>query len=153
MASRTIVAEKSLHWKKTFRSDTMASRKGLDARKVSKIRKSLYNKAKNDSAVEVDDDSKVATENPAEAFATFSTSVVLHDGLNVVRSLGGRKYEIISLDAISQNAVGSVEMAEIVRSIPARQAALDIDKKQWDAAMLKCNIAVRITSQRPLCHS
>jgi hypothetical protein len=132
----------------------MASKKTNAVKKTSNARNSLRTKAKKGSGIEVADNAEIQMKTPAaQAFATFSTDTVLNEGLNVIRSVGGGKYEIINLDIVSQNVIGSVEMAKIVKSVPERQAALDIEKKRWDAAILKCDIAVRITSTFPSCIS
>ena len=131
-------------------SNKMAFKKTNAVKKTSNVCKSLRTKAKKGSGIEFADNAKNKMETPAaQVFATFSTDVVLNEGLNIIRALGGGKYEIINLDTVSQNVIGSVEMAEIVKSVPERQAALGIDKKRWDAAILKCDIAVRITSKLP----
>jgi hypothetical protein len=85
---------------------------------------------------------------PADVLTTFSTDVILTSGLNVVRSLGGGKYEIVNLDTISQNVVGSNDFAALLTAVPERQAALTVSKVRWDAAILKCDVAVRLTSKQ-----
>ena len=123
--------------------------KKVTAAMVSGNRKPTRTKAKKDSVVEAIANIEPTIDDAANVFTTFSTSVVLYGGLNVIRPLGDGKYEIINLNATTQNVVGSVDMAMLVKTVPERQAALTIDEKQWDAAKLKCNVAVRITSKTP----
>lgn len=131
----------------------MAPKKAAVVKKAPKARKSPSTKAKKEPDTQVADDANIAEndeaqkDSPADIFTTFSTDVNLKEGLSVVRSLGGGKYEIVSLDGVSQNVIGSNEAAELIKSVPERQNALDISKKQWDAAIVKCDVAVRITSK------
>ena len=125
----------------------MPSKKITMVRKPSKPRKAERPNTKAKNVAKNEDRDTVKVETPTDIFTTFSTDAVLKDGLNVIRSLGNGKYEIVSLDTVSQNAIGSVETAEFIKSDPKRRAALHIGKKQWDAAELKCDVAVRITGE------
>lgn len=124
-------------------------KKATPVKKTSNLRKSTQSRAKKgiDAKVANENTPTPQIENPAEAFKIVSTDVQLGEGICNVRSLGGGRYEIINLNTVSQNAIGSVEMADLVKSVPERLASFDITKTQWDAAMLKCDVAVRITSK------
>jgi hypothetical protein len=124
----------------------MPPKRATAVKKVAKTRRTPRTKLK-ESQSKVEDKETAKTETPADIFATFSTDVVLNEGLNIIRSLGNGKYEVVSLDTVSQNAIGSVEAADLIKSVPEREVALQISKQQWEAAILKCDVAVRITSR------
>lgn len=140
----------------------MAPKKAVAVKKASNLRKSVGGKAKKISKVkkiskaEKISNAKVAhketpkIEDAADAFKTFSPNINLIGGLCHIRPLGSGKFEIIELDAVSQDVIGSTEMAELIASVPERQVALNIPKQQWNAAILKCDVAVRTTRKHSL---
>jgi hypothetical protein len=132
----------------------MPPKKSAAAAKVTKVDNATNPKGKAkekvgfDTKAEFKETAEVQT--PADIFPTFTIDApagAVKGGLNIIRPLGNGKYEIVNLDSISQNVLGSEEAAEFIKSDPARLAAMKIAKKDWDSAMLKCDIAVRITGK------
>jgi hypothetical protein len=55
-----------------------------------------------------------------ETFATFKSKSHLRDGLNLVRHVGGGKYEIVNLQYASPDVMGSEEVGNYLRDDPKR---------------------------------
>lgn len=150
-----VLREHVLTFAQTYNTFNMPARKSSVSAKVVISRKAKTTKGKAKEAVEVDAKAEVkkvvktvAEEiTPADLFQTFTTDIKLQCGLNIVRSLGGDKYEVINLDFASANTIGSKEFAEFIKNVPERLAAMTIDKKQWDGAITKCSVAVRVTGK------
>ena len=92
----------------------------------------------------------VKVQTVADIFPTFKIDGppgALKPGLSIVLPLTNGKVEIVNLDAICQNVLGSEEMAEYIKSNPNRLAAMMVSQKEWLSAIAKCDIAVRVTSK------
>jgi hypothetical protein len=109
-------------------------------------------KGKNDAEANVEAQVKsvVKVQTVADIFPTFKIDGppgALKPGLSIVLPLADGKVEIVNLDTICQNVLGSEEMAEYVKSNPERLAAMMVSQKEWLSAIAKCDIAVRVTSK------
>ena len=75
-------------------------------------------------------------------FTTFKTKAKLDNGLCLVRSLGGGNFEIVNLTTVADGALGSEETGNLIKNDAALMRMVDIEKKEWDDARIKCNQAV-----------
>lgn len=108
-------------------------------------------KGKNDAKAKVKAQVKSAAkvQTVADIFPTFKIHGppgALKSGLSIVLPLTDGKVEIVNLDTICQNVLGSEEMAAYIKTNPERLAAMMVSQKEWLSAIAKCDIAVRVTS-------
>jgi hypothetical protein len=90
---------------------------------------------------------EVIEEAPHPVFETFETNVTLQDGLSIVRSLGGGKYEIINLKHVDPEAITSAETGAVIKADKKLLKAMEIDDLEWQVAKFKVNQAVGSASK------
>jgi hypothetical protein len=90
---------------------------------------------------------EVIEEAPRPVFETFETDVTLQDGLSIVRSLGGGKYEIINLKHVDPEAITSAETGAVIKADKKLLKAMEIDDLEWQVAKFKVNQAVGSASK------
>ncbi len=79
---------------------------------------------------------------PAPVFETFKTNKTLRDGLCVVRSLGGRKYELVNLNTVDGAAFSSEEIGSRIKNVPECLKLLQTTNENWEEVKLKVGQAV-----------
>lgn len=72
----------------------------------------------------------------SEAFETFESKQYLRDGLCVIRHLGGRKYELVNLQHVDNDVMGSEEVGAYIRSDPERLGTLEGVRETWNTSRL-----------------
>jgi hypothetical protein len=90
---------------------------------------------------------EVIEEAPRPVFETFKTDVTLQDGLSIVRSLGGGKYEIINLKHVDPEAITSAETGAVIKADKKLLTVMNIDDLEWQVAKFKVNQAVGSASK------
>lgn len=76
-------------------------------------------------------------------FTEFEADEELEEGLCIVRSLGGGKYEIVNLNASSRGLLGSEETGSMIKGNEERREMFSISKEQWEEAMVKTELAAK----------
>jgi hypothetical protein len=104
-------------------------------------------KSKSKKVVEEEELVEVIEEAPRPVFETFETDVTLQDGLSIVRSLGGGKYEIINLKHVDPEAITSAETGAVIKADKKLLKAMEIDDLEWQVAKFKVNQAVGSASK------
>ena len=93
----------------------------------------------------------------AAIFTAFSSNATIGEGLNLVRSLGGGKYEIVNLSTVPRDVISSKEASAMIQSVPARQDAFLKAMEEAESSLLKFIMAMRSTSKsivkRNVCRS
>jgi ATPase subunit of ABC transporter with duplicated ATPase domains len=120
------------------------SSKRVRASRVSSSKSRSKSKSK---VVEEEELVEVIEEAPRPVFETFETDVTLQDGLSIVRSLGGGKYEIINLMHVDPDAITSAETGAVIKADKKLLKAMDIDDLEWQVAKFKVNQAVGSASK------
>jgi hypothetical protein len=77
-------------------------------------------------------------------FKTFTTDEALSGGLCLLRKLGDKQYEIVSLDSMTRDAVSSERMTLELKSVPERGTLLHQANGQFEAAKENCHLAMRV---------
>jgi len=121
------------------------SSKRVRASKVSSSK--TKSKSKSKKVVEEEELVEVIEEAPRPVFETFETDVELRDGLSIVRSLGGGKYEIINLKHVDPEAITSAETGAVIKADKKLLKTMEIDDLQWQVAKFKVNQAVGSASK------
>ncbi|KAF8854980.1 hypothetical protein BDZ45DRAFT_676602 [Acephala macrosclerotiorum] len=84
-------------------------------------------------------------------FQTFETTATLSDGHCIVRKLEDGRYEILNLDSVEANVLGSIEFGRMIRgnetSDSGRLKALQDIKKGWKSTELKVEQALGSANQ------
>ncbi|PMD54178.1 uncharacterized protein K444DRAFT_136978 [Hyaloscypha bicolor E] len=86
---------------------------------------------------------EVVEEVKKEVFATFEAGTELEEGLCIVRSLGGGKYELVNLNTVPRGLIASEDTGNILKGDPERRGMFAINKEQWDEAILKTELAAK----------
>ena len=92
----------------------------------------------------------IVAENPHPAFETFTADITLQEGLSIVRSLGGGKYEIVNLKHVDPDLISSEETGRMIKEDPERLRNIGLDDKDWELAKFKCGQAVSSASTWPI---
>lgn len=79
---------------------------------------------------------------PAPIFETFKSNKNLQDGLCVLRSLGGGKYELVNLSTVDGAAFSSEDIGNRIKRIPECLKLLQTTNENWDEVKLKVGQAV-----------
>src|ERR1700709_2833150 len=87
---------------------------------------------------EEEEDTLGSREPPRPVFETFTADIQLQEGLNIIRDLGGGKYEIVNLTAVDSNEFASEEIGRSIKSIPARLALINMSDGAWSTVKSKC---------------
>jgi hypothetical protein len=82
-----------------------------------------------------------------ETFATFKSKHHLRDGLSLVRHLGGGKYEVINLQYVDPDIMGSEEVGNYLRSDPKRMEAFSQAKEGFTNSKLSIEQAANSASK------
>jgi hypothetical protein len=99
---------------------------------------------------EEEEDTLVSMEPPRPVFETFTADIQLQEGLNIIRDLGGGKYEIVNLTAVDSNEFASEEIGRSIKSIPARLALINMSDGAWSTVKSKCHQAAMSASKHIL---
>jgi hypothetical protein len=94
------------------------------------------------------DDVEVVEVETKPVFTEFEAEGELEEGLCIVRSLGGGKYELVNLNTVPRSLLGSEETGEIIKGKEERRAMFAIDKEQWDEVIAKTEMAAKSAGQR-----
>jgi hypothetical protein len=84
---------------------------------------------------------EIVEEEEKEVFTTFETGEELKEGLCIVRSLGGGKYELVNLNTVPRSRLASENTGDILKGDPERRAMFTINKEQWNEAIVKTEMA------------
>jgi hypothetical protein len=76
-------------------------------------------------------------------FTVFESEAPLEEGLCVVRSLGGGKYELVNQDAIPRNHLASEDTGVTIKDIPERREMFAITQERWQEALVKIELAAK----------
>jgi hypothetical protein len=97
----------------------------------------------NDDDYSLDDTIEFLEVEKKPVFTVFESGATLEEGLCVVRSLGGGKYELVNLDAIPRNYIASEETGITIKNIPERREMFAITKERWEEASVKIELAAK----------
>ncbi len=90
-----------------------------------------------------DDATELVEVEKKPVFTVFESEAPLEEGLCVVRSLGGGKYELVNLDAVPRNYLASEEIGITIKNIPQRREMFTITKERWQEASVKIELAAK----------
>jgi hypothetical protein len=90
-----------------------------------------------------DDATELVEVEKKPVFTVFDSETHLEEGLCVVRSLGGGKYELVNLDAIPRYHLASEETGITIKDIPERREMFTITKERWQEALVKIELAAK----------
>lgn len=76
-------------------------------------------------------------------FTTFETNDPVEEGLCVIRSLGGGKYELVNLKNVPRFDIATEETGEVIKATPGRRDMLAIPPEQWEDAKVKAELAIK----------
>jgi hypothetical protein len=76
-------------------------------------------------------------------FTEIEVKEELEEGLCIVRSLGGGKYELVNLNATSRGLIGSEDIGDMIKGDEARREMFRISKEKWDEAIVKTELAAK----------
>jgi hypothetical protein len=82
-----------------------------------------------------------------KTFTTFKSKSHLRDGLNLVRHLGGGRYEIVNLHHVSPNVMGSEDVGHYLRDDPKRLELFDQAKEGFANSKLSIEQAAHSASK------
>jgi hypothetical protein len=91
---------------------------------------------------------EVVEEAKKEVFAIFEAGTELEEGLCIVRSLGGGKYELVNLNTVPRGLIASEDTGNILKGDPERRQMFAINKEQWDEAILKTELAAKSAGEQ-----
>ncbi|KAE9370692.1 hypothetical protein N431DRAFT_546473 [Stipitochalara longipes BDJ] len=76
-------------------------------------------------------------------FTEFEADEELEEGLCIVRSLGGGKYELVNLNTVPRALLGSEQTGDMIKGNDERRAMFTIDKEQWEEVIVKTELAAK----------
>jgi hypothetical protein len=94
------------------------------------------------------DDVEVVEVETKPVFTEFKAEGELEEGLCIVRSLGGGRYELVNLNTVPRSLLGSEETGEIIKGKEERRSMFAIDKEQWDEVIAKTEMAAKSAGER-----
>ena len=97
------------------------------------------------------EDAEVVEVENKPVFTVFKAKEELEGGLCIVRSLGGGKYELVNLNTVPRGLLGCEETGEMVKGNEDRRAMFAIDKKHWEEAIAKTEMAVKSAGEKASC--
>jgi hypothetical protein len=86
-----------------------------------------------------------------ETFTTFKSKSHLRDGLNLIRHLGGGKYEIVNLQHVAHDIMGSEEVGNHLRDNPKRLELFEQAKEGFANSKLNIEQAAHSASKSTSC--
>lgn len=98
-------------------------------------------------AVQEEDRQHVATVKIEDMFTKFKSTTKLHEGLSIVRDIGGGRYEIICLRNINLAALGAEEVGEHVKSSQRCMDLLAAEEKEWKSSKDKVEFLLNNASK------
>ena len=95
-------------------------------------------------------DAEVVEIEKKPVFTVFEAKGELENGLCIIRSLGGDKYELVNLSTVPRGLLGCEETGGMIKGDEERRGMFAIDKKNWEEAKVKAEMAVKSAGEKAL---